>query len=77
MNLILFAFNLLPVPPLDGSGIIPLFLEDDTAMKYMDFIATPAFSMIGLLMAWNLFDHIFSPVHLLFINLLYPEIGYS
>jgi Zn-dependent protease len=27
LNLILFCFNLLPLPPLDGSGIVPLFLS--------------------------------------------------
>ena len=29
LNLLLAAFNLLPLPPLDGSGVVPLFLSED------------------------------------------------
>lgn len=76
LNLLLFLFNLLPFPPLDGSGIIPLFLTDRATMKYMDFMNNPAFGLIGLIIAWNAFGRIFSPVHHLAINLLYPGMGY-
>lgn len=37
LNLLLAAFNLLPFPPLDGSGAVPIFLSDDTARIYMTF----------------------------------------
>ncbi len=76
LNLLLCLFNLLPVPPLDGSGIIPLFLSDRQSLKYMDMINTPVFGLIGLLIAWNLFDDIFRPVHLFAIRMLYPEMSY-
>ena len=29
LNLLLFAFNLLPLPPLDGSAILPGVMSDD------------------------------------------------
>jgi Zn-dependent protease len=29
INLVLMFFNLIPIPPLDGSSIVPLFLPDD------------------------------------------------
>ena len=76
LNILLFTFNLIPLPPLDGSGIIPLFLNESRAAGYMDFIHGSQFSFIGLLIAWKLFDLIFHPVHLFFINLLYPDFGY-
>jgi Zn-dependent protease len=76
LNLILFIFNLLPLPPLDGSGILPLALDDHTARKYMDFIRNPAFMIIGLLVAWRLFDAVFGPIFTSALNILYPGHGY-
>ena len=75
LNLILFIFNLIPLPPLDGSGSIPLLLEENTARTYMEFIRNPSFMFIGLMIAWQLFRVIFSPIHLLAINLLYMGVG--
>ncbi|EPR35027.1 peptidase M50 [Alkalidesulfovibrio alkalitolerans DSM 16529] len=37
INLVLGCFNLLPIPPLDGSNIVALFLPLRTAMQYMSF----------------------------------------
>ncbi|HEY2289183.1 MAG TPA: site-2 protease family protein [Thermoanaerobaculia bacterium] len=76
LNLILFAFNLLPLPPLDGSAILPGFMSDDMARRFHDFIRQPVFSMIGLLAAWQVFPHLSGPLQLLALNLLYPGAGY-
>lgn len=76
LNLILFVFNLIPLPPLDGSGVVPLVLPEDTARRYLDFVRHPAFSLFGLLVAWRLFSPIFHPLHLIAINLLYPGLEY-
>ena len=76
LNLLLFVFNLLPIPPLDGSGALPLLLSEKQASNYMEFVSNPSFSFIGLLIAWNVFDKLFDPIHLTAINLLYPEGGY-
>ena len=76
LNLLLFIFNLIPLPPLDGSGIIPLFLSRDRAVAYMDFLHSGYFSFIGIFLAWELFNIIFDPLHLMAINLLYPGHGY-
>ncbi len=76
LNLILLFFNLLPCPPLDGSGIIPLFLSKETAVRYMDFIARTPLVYLGLFLAWELFDKIFGPIQLFSIQLLYPGLGY-
>jgi Zn-dependent protease len=37
LNLLLGIFNLLPIPPLDGSKIFSLLLPEKTAMAYMSF----------------------------------------
>jgi Zn-dependent protease len=71
LNVILFFFNLLPVPPLDGSAIPLLFLDRSTARRYMTFLFNPSASWIGLLIAWYGFGSIFPPLHLHVINLLY------
>src|SRR5712671_822217 len=77
LNLLLFIFNLLPIPPLDGSGVVPLFLTEQRAQRYMEFIHNPAFSFIGILIAWNVFDYVYDPLHLMFINILfYPYARY-
>jgi len=76
LNLILCCFNLLPLPPLDGSGIIPLFLSRDKAVGYLDFIESTPLMFVGLMLAWQVFDHLFDPIHLAAINLLYPGAGY-
>ena len=76
LNLLLFIFNLLPIPPLDGSGILTLFLSDDQSRKYLLFIRRPQFSFVGLLVAWKLFGIIYHPFHLAVINLLYTSIAH-
>jgi Zn-dependent protease len=72
LNLVLFVFNLLPVPPLDGSNLVPLLLSDENVYRYKALISQPTISIIGLIIAWQCFDYIFDPIHLLAINLLYP-----
>jgi Zn-dependent protease len=34
LNLVLMFFNLIPIPPLDGSRVLPIFLSDAALMKY-------------------------------------------
>lgn len=77
LNLILFVFNLLPLPPLDGSAIMPLLIGEENGRRYQDFLRQPGFGLIGLLLAWRLFEIVFDPVHLMAINLLYPGAGYT
>lgn len=37
INLVLMFFNLIPMPPLDGSRVLPLFLSDRALGKYHQF----------------------------------------
>ncbi len=76
LNLILCIFNLLPLPPMDGSGILPLFMSEDSANRYQTVMHQPTFTIIGMLIAWKLFAAVFRPIHLFALNLLYPGAGY-
>ena len=37
INLVLMFFNLIPIPPLDGSRVLPLFLSDNALHSYRRF----------------------------------------
>jgi Zn-dependent protease len=76
LNLILLIFNLLPLPPLDGSEILGLFLNDRTAERYREFMAQPVAGILGLVVAWNVIDVILGPVQRLALMLLYPGTAY-
>jgi Zn-dependent protease len=72
LNLLLFVFNLLPVPPLDGSAILPMFMGDDAARRYREFLHQPMFSLLGLLLAWKVFPYLFRPIQAAAVSLLFP-----
>lgn len=76
LNLVLFAFNLLPLPPLDGSSVLALFLPERWVRGYLGLARQPMLALAGLLVAWRLFGYLFDPVHTLALNLLYPEYLY-
>lgn len=62
LNIILFAFNLLPLPPLDGAGAVPLILPRTWSEKYMAFVNHRAVSIVGLIAAWMSFGYISGPI---------------
>lgn len=77
LNLLLVVLNLFPVPPLDGSGAVPLLLSDRATVRYQDFVwNNRGLGIIGILLAWSLFSVVFDPVFRLVLNLLYPGMGY-
>ncbi len=71
LNLLLCLFNLLPLPPLDGSGAIALLLNERKAVRYLDFIENPAFTFVGIFLAWQLFGRIFYPVFYFSVDLFF------
>jgi Zn-dependent protease len=77
LNLVLFLFNLLPLPPLDGSGLVPLFLQGETLHKFKELVAHPTYQLIGLVIAWQCFGYVYSPIHIFALNLLYPGAHYA
>ena len=76
LNLVLLTFNLIPVPPLDGSNILLLFLSERMAERYEMLLRHPTYAIIGLVVAWQIFGPVFGWVHLLALSILYPGVGY-
>lgn len=70
LNLVLFAFNLLPVPPLDGSGVLGLFLPERWVHRYLDTLQDPMWSLLGLLVAWRFFGFFYWPLHVVAVLIL-------
>ncbi len=75
LNLILVVLNLIPVPPLDGAGALGLVLPGDLTRRYQALASQPLFSLLGLLVAWNLFGRLFRPVFHTAVGLLHPELA--
>jgi len=74
LNLLLFVFNLFPIPPLDGSGVVR-GLFPDTIGALMDSIGrSPMMGLIGLLIAWQLIPPIFWPIMRWVLGLLHPAV---
>lgn len=73
LNLLLAIFNLIPVPPLDGSGALPLLLSDSATERYQRAIwGNSGLALMGILVAWYAFDFVFHPVWLAAVNLILP-----
>ena len=78
LNLLLGVFNLLPIPPLDGFGAIGLLLREGAAQRLQELgTRMRGFSMIGLLVAWQIFNPIFDPIFTLALRALYPGHSYG
>ena len=78
LNVLLGTFNLLPVPPLDGFGVLGLLGSEDMARRIQNFgRSMGAFSLIGLLVAWQVFGRLFEPVFSFALHALYPGQGYA
>jgi Zn-dependent protease len=72
LNLLLGTFNLLPVPPLDGSTVVMLFMSEDRAHKYLDWLRGNSYAMLGLLLAMVTFRYIYSPIENFALRLFFP-----
>ncbi|MEP7010416.1 MAG: site-2 protease family protein [Acidobacteriota bacterium] len=77
LNILLFVFNLLPLPPLDGSALPPLFMSDKMAETYLDFLHQPQLALVGMMVAWQIFSPLFTPIIRFAINHLYPGVIYT
>jgi Zn-dependent protease len=77
MNLLLAVLNLMPLPPLDGSGALPLILPERWLDGYRRFIHQPMLAWIGILIVWNVIGELFWPTFFFCIGLLYPSVTYG
>lgn len=71
LNVLLGAFNLLPIPPLDGSSAIAFFMPERLALRYIDATRSRMLAIVGLVIAWQLFTPVFRPVFRFALRLLY------
>lgn len=58
LNLVLFVFNLFPVPPLDGAAVVMLVLPLRQARRWHELVRQPAISMLGLVAALIAAPHV-------------------
>ncbi|MCG2759812.1 MAG: site-2 protease family protein [Candidatus Delongbacteria bacterium] len=56
INSVLMVFNLLPIPPLDGSKILMGFLTDDQAYKYESMSRYGMYILIGILLLGSILN---------------------
>jgi len=75
LNVLLFVFNIIPLPPMDGSSLPVLFMDEKRAAVYMVAIRKPMFFLVGLFIAWQVLKVVFIPVHLGLVNFLYMGIA--
>ena len=63
LNLLLGVFNLIPLPPFDGSALPLLFLRDSAAQAYLRMKSRGGFAaLLGLVIAWQIFPRIYRPI---------------
>jgi Zn-dependent protease len=77
LNLMLGTFNLLPLPPLDGSTAVGLLLSEKAALRFAQLSHSPMLSLVGILIAWQIFGALSGAIFRLGTVLLYPGVAYS
>jgi len=77
LNVILGAFNLLPLPPLDGGSVFSIFLPENVGRKLRELQGNGSFSIIGLLVAWRVFPYLTDPLFTAVLRLVHPGSSYE
>ena len=72
LNLLLFAFNLVPLPPLDGSSVPLICLSETAAAKYSAFMRSPGIAIFGMVLAWQVFGQVAPNLYHWGLQALYP-----
>jgi Zn-dependent protease len=71
LNVLLFVFNLIPLPPLDGSGVVQGLFPGSAGRLVNLLRSNPMMSIIGLLAAWKAMDFVVGPLFGVVVDLLY------
>jgi Zn-dependent protease len=71
LNVVLFVFNLIPVPPLDGASVMGLFVSEQNARRLQEWMAQPILAFGGIVLAWLVMRAIAGPVLGAAIDVLY------
>lgn len=62
LNILLGLFNLMPVPPLDGSGVLEGLFPRQLGEFFQRVRTSGAFQILGLIIAWRIFPIVAGPV---------------
>lgn len=74
LNLLLFLFNLVPLPPLDGSSAPLLLLPPAAAEKYQNIMSSPWLGVAGILLASRVVPPILPKLLLGATSVIYPSV---
>lgn len=69
INLILFTFNLIPIPPLDGSRVVSAFLSYKNSYRYLK-LETVGFIIIIMLLMSGMLEWFIKPVLRILLNIM-------
>ena len=72
LNIVLFMFNLLPLPPLDGAAVFTLLLPANAARRWRLAVAEPGVAFLGLIAAWQMFPLFAAPVLVALVHAVAP-----
>lgn len=70
LNVYLAIFNLIPIPPLDGSKILAGFLPRNMAYQYLNTVEQYGFLILMVLIIFNITDMILVPIANLVLGLM-------
>jgi Zn-dependent protease len=73
LNVVLGVFNLIPVPPLDGFGVIEGLAPAGYSTFFQVIRVTPAYQFLGLVLAWRFAQVVIDPALRLTLLALYPH----
>lgn len=71
LNVVLCLFNLIPVPPLDGAGVLSGFFPATFGSLYAKLRQVPGAEFLGLIIAWQVFPYVAAPAFRVALGLLY------
>lgn len=71
VNVLIGLFNLMPVAPLDGHAVVPLFLNAKWTRRWHSLFEDRAAAMVGIVIAWVIFGRLAWPVFSGAVQLLY------
>jgi len=75
LNLLLFVFNLIPAPPLDGSNVPLLVLPARMTDGYMTFLRTPGLAIVTLVIVSRFFGDLYPPLLRAVAGLFFPRLN--
>ena len=71
LNVLLFLFNLIPFPPLDGSGVLQGLMPGRVGRFMEGMTSNPMLSLLGLVIAWRFCGYIIGPAFFTIVALLH------